>query len=103
MVQTDFMSLTYALEGQPPQLGHDGGIRLSLSWQVLTYALPFALLALAGVKFSFSNSTQKSGRRFVRALALMPLMMVVFSIVGGSGLRSMWGAPAAIWIGVTAT
>ncbi len=64
----------------------------------LAFLVPVLLLFLAGAKFNNSNSDQhKSG--FITCLALIPLLaMIVMSMISGTGLKSMWGASAAVWV-----
>lgn len=103
MVQSDFLPLTYALERSSSLQGWErvwNPLKFVMA-QLVAYALPFLLIVLSGLTFSFSKTGPSPGLRFIRALAVTPLLaMVTFALVGGTGLRSMWGAPAVIWLGV---
>ena len=99
LVQTDFQPLAYALARAKPL----DGISLWLSAftfllaQILAYALPLLLLLIAGAK----RARPKNNTHYLTALAFAPLLaMALWSILSGTALRSMWGAPAAIWLGL---
>lgn len=64
----------------------------------LAFVLPTLLLLLAGAKFANNNIDQHKSR-FINCLAFIPLLAMIFmSVVSGTGLKSMWGATAAVWV-----
>ncbi len=99
LVQTDFQPLAYALARTKPL----DGIELLfnpltfLLAQILAYALPILLLLIAGAK----RTRPKDSMAYLTALAFVPLLvMALWSALNGVALRTMWGAPAAIWLGL---
>jgi len=64
----------------------------------LAFFLPISLLLLAGTKFTDQNIDQHKSR-FISCLTFIPLLAMIFmSVVSGTGLKSMWGASAAVWV-----
>ena len=64
----------------------------------LAFLLPVLLLILAGAKFINRNDDQLKSR-FINCLAFIPLLaMIIMSVIGSTGLKSMWGASASVWV-----
>lgn len=105
LLETDFMSFDYAFGRSHALVGLD---RLTkpltfLLSQLLDYILPIILLIVAGVTFKKNSTNTKKTKEsnYLDVLAITPLLtMALWGIINGSNLRSMWGAPAAIWLGL---
>ena len=100
LITNDLQPLYYAASRAEPlvSLSH---LTNPLSFVIsvgLAFLLPVLLLFLAGAKFIKHNIDQLNSR-FINCVAFIPLLaMIVMSVISGTGLKSMWGASAAVWV-----
>ena len=100
LLTNDLQPLYYAASRAKPLLGLSH-LTSPLNFVInigLAFFLPISLLLLAGAKFTNHNIDQHKSR-FINCLAFIPLLAMIFmSVVSGTGLKSMWGASAAVWV-----
>ena len=100
LLENDFQPLQYAMERS---LRLEGMSRLTnpisfLFGVILAFLVPLLLLFAAGARSKRLNK-KNNGTNFLLVLALTPLSaMIIFSLVGSTGLKSMWGSTAAVWL-----
>jgi 4-amino-4-deoxy-L-arabinose transferase-like glycosyltransferase len=110
LIQNDFRPLTYASDrGADPAKGSFAVFFPS----IFLIALPILLLASATGTFGApwdlprradgGPHTDPRARRFLWLMTLAPLLvLIVFALVKGAGLRASWTAPMLMLIGTTA-
>ena len=100
LIKNDLQPLYYAASRAEPLVGLSH-LTNPLNFVIsvgLAFLLPVLLLSLAGAKFVKHNIDQLK-YRFINCLAFIPLLaMIVLSVITGTGLKSMWGASAAVWV-----
>ena len=100
LLTNDLQPLHYAASRAEPLVGLSyltNPLNFSISIG-LAFLLPVLLIRLAGAKFIAQNIGQLKSR-FINCVAFIPLLaMIVISVINGTGLKSMWGASAAVWV-----
>lgn len=100
LYQSDLLPVRYAMDRSVPLEGADYILEPLgfIGAQALDHIVPLFLCMLAGgTVFRLDRETTED--RFLLVLTLGPVLaMVAYSIINGTALRDMWGAPAIVWI-----
>ncbi len=100
LVQHDFQPFYYAAARAENLTGIDRLINPFKFFVgvTLAFAIPLLLLALSGARIR-ETGIGKPDRLFVYIMAFGPLLTMMFvALAGGTGIKSMWGSSAAVWL-----